>query len=137
MKYSHILTLTACVAMFAGCARWHANYGASEQISFNQLPRAAQATVRNEVGNQPISLITKEYKYGETSYRIEVEHKGLNPTLWVAQDGSIIKESRGLYLSSRQPVYQPSVQVNEAAGAQSSTSVKPMPMPRGKQSSDY
>jgi hypothetical protein len=110
MRTTLVLALTAAVALLAGCASWHEHFHGAERISFNQLTPAAQATVRQEIGNQPIINITREYTYGDPSYRVEVERKGVNPTLWVASDGSIIKESRRLIGSN--------VQLNEAAGAQ-------------------
>src|SRR4051812_47330011 len=96
MKSTHVLTLAAAAALFAGCAGWHENFQGAERISFNQMTPAAQNTVRNEVGNQPITAITRENKYGDPSYRVEVARPTINPSLWVAADGSIIKESRRL-----------------------------------------
>ncbi len=129
MKYTHGLALAVSVAMFAGCAQWREHHNGAEPISFKQLPPAAQTTVRNEIGSQPIAAITKEYKYGEPTYRIEVERKGINPTLWVAADGSIIRESRALFGYNQQ--------MNEAAGAQTSTAKKPMQQPKQSGSPNY
>jgi hypothetical protein len=129
MKYNQLLALTASVAMFAGCAQWREHHNGAVPISFNQMPPAAQATVRNEVGSQPIAAITTEYKYGEPTYRIEVERKGINPTLWVAADGSIIKESRSLFSYNQQ--------MNEPSGAQNSTAKKPMQEPKQSSGSNY
>lgn len=118
MKISHVLAITASATIFAGCAQWNERFNGAQAVNFNQMPRAAQATVRQEIGNQPIEAITKEVKYGEPSYRIEVQSPGPNPTLWVAADGSIIRESRRLVGSNQpQPQYQTRYQINEAAGA--------------------
>jgi hypothetical protein len=125
MKHIQLLTLTASIALFTGCAHWYENFPAAQPVAFNQLPPAAQATVRNEIGTQPIAQITQESKYGETTYRVEVERKGINPTLWVAGDGSIIKESGSLVVESRR--------MNEAAGAQT----RPMQQPKSAGGSNY
>jgi hypothetical protein len=118
MKYNRLISATACALLFAGCAQYREDFAGARPISFRQLTPAAQATVRKEIGNQPIAAITQEWKYGGTSYRIEVERKGINPTLWVASDGYIIKESRRLVGYNQQ--------FNEAAGAQNSYSRKSM-----------
>jgi hypothetical protein len=117
MKHTSILALIGSATILAGCAQWHEQMGGAQPIAFNQMPPAAQATVRNEIGNQPINRITQESKYGQTAYRVEVERKGPNPSLWVATDGSIIKESRRL-VGSRN--------MYEAAGAENTRSQKSM-----------
>lgn len=115
MKYSHVLALAASAGIFAGCAFYHENFQGAEPISFNQMTIAAQVTARKEIGNQPIANITRDYRYGDPTYRIEVERPTVNPTLWVAYDGSIIKESRRLIGANMPPVYEP-------AGAKTTTS---------------
>ncbi|MGZ5543910.1 MAG: hypothetical protein ACXWIU_04485 [Limisphaerales bacterium] len=119
MKLSHVFAVTASATILAGCAQWNERFNGAQSMNFNELPPAVQATVRNEIGNQPIAAITREKKYGEPSYRVEVQEPGLNPTVWVAKDGSIIKESRELVLSNQnQYRYQNHYQIKEAAGAQ-------------------
>jgi hypothetical protein len=105
-----ILTLATAIALLAGCTSARKRMGYAKAVTFNQLPPAAQTTVRNEIGNQPIARITEDNNYGQQTFRVEVEQPGLNGALWVASDGSIIKESRRL-VSHR-------AAVNEAAGAQ-------------------
>ncbi len=128
MKLSHILAITAAATILAGCAQWNERFEGAQSVNFNAMPPAVQATVRNEIGNQPITAITRERKYGDPSYRVEVEQLGLNPTLWVASNGSIIKESRRLVVSNPpQCQYQKHYQIKESAGAQphSQTPVPP------------
>ena len=105
-----IISLAAVVAVLAGCTSYKERMGYATPISFNQLPAAAQATVRNEIGNRQIARIDQENKYGQPAYRVEVEERGPNPTLWVSSDGSIIKQSSRLTAGRT---------ANEAAGAQS------------------
>ena len=115
MKSSHVLAVVFSATILAGCkTNWWENHPAPQNISLNQLPPAAQATIRNEIGNQPIAKLTKEWKYGDPSYRVEVEQRGANPDLWVAADGSIITESRSLVVQNQKAAER----INEAAGAQ-------------------
>jgi hypothetical protein len=131
MKLSQVLAVTASTTILAGCAQWNEQFNGAEAINFNQMTLAAQATVRHEIGNQPITAITKEVKYGDPSYRVEVQQLGLNPTLWVAANGSIIKESRRL-VGSNPNQYQ----INQAAGAQTTHSQNPIP-PKQTNGSNY
>ncbi len=109
MKKTQIICFAAAIALLAGCTSYREQTGSAKQVSFNQLPPAVQATIHNEVGNRPIARIDQETKYGEPAYRVEVETPGPNSKLWVASDGSIIKESRRIV--SQRPA-------GEAAGAQ-------------------
>jgi len=122
MKFSYVLAVTSCATFLAGCAQWNEQFNGAEAINFNQMTLAAQATVRDEIGNQPIAAITKEIKYGDPSYRVEVEQPGLNPTLWVAANGSILKESRRLVCSNSNHY-----QIKQAAGAQAPHTQKSIP----------
>jgi hypothetical protein len=79
-----------------------------KDVTFDQLPQAAQTTIRNQIGDQQVAKIREETKDGQTAYKIELQKKNwhsLRPDLIVAADGSIIKESH-------------MEKVNEAAGAQ-------------------
>lgn len=114
MKKSHLILLAAGAVVLAGCNTYREQMGHSKQVSFNQLPQAAQTTVRNEIGDKPIARVDEDTRYGEPAYRVEVEAPGLNPAIWVAPDGSIIKESRRLV--SQRPM-------SEAAGAQTKSTM--------------
>jgi len=78
-------------------------------VTIDQLPQAAQTTIRNQIGDQQIAKIREETKDGQTAYKVELQKKNWHsarPDLIVSADGSIIKESH-------------MEKVNEAAGAQS------------------
>ncbi|HZM03212.1 MAG TPA: hypothetical protein VFC44_09325 [Candidatus Saccharimonadales bacterium] len=112
MKNIQILSLAAAAGLLAGCASYQ-DHSESSAMTINQLPPAAQTTVRNEIGSQPISCIKQETKDGQTAYKVELQRQGMSPmheSLVVAADGSILKESRKL-ASSR-------AQMNEPAGAE-------------------
>jgi hypothetical protein len=79
-------------------------------LALEQLPAAAQTTIRNQVGDQQIVSIRPETKDGETAYKVELQKKSwhaMKPSLIVAADGSLLKES-----------HMPGPAINEAAGAQ-------------------
>lgn len=79
-----------------------------KDVTIDQLPQAAQTTIRNQIGDQQIAKIREETKDGQTAYKVELQKKNwhsMRPDLIVAADGSILKESH-------------MEKVNEAAGAQ-------------------
>ena len=109
--------MLAAAGLAAGCSSMGNHSDASTAMTLDQLPPAAQQTVRNEVGDTQIYSIKQCDKDGQTAYKVEVQRNGfslMKPTLVVAQDGSIIKESRDL--ADRR------AKVNEAAGAQNNSS---------------
>jgi len=111
MKNIQILSLAAAVGLLAGCASYH-EHSETSAMTINQLPPAAQTSVRNEIGSQPISCIKQETKDGQTAYKVELERQGMSPmreSVTVAADGSIIKESRKLASAHNQ--------INEPSGA--------------------
>ena len=88
-----------------------------KDVTIDQLPTAAQQTIRNTIGDQQIAKIRQETKDGQTAYKVELQKKGffaMRPDLIVAADGSIIKESH-------------MEKVNEAAGAQNPQSQQGQP----------
>jgi hypothetical protein len=77
-------------------------------LSIADLPQPAQTTIRNQIGAEPIAKIKQESKDGQTSYRVELPRPhwySERPSLLVAGDGSLLKESH-------------MKNINEAAGAQ-------------------
>lgn len=113
MKKVQILSLAAGFGLLAGCSSWGTHDTATAALTLDQLPRAAQSSIRNEIGSKQISSITEESKNGETAYKVEVQRPdfySMRPSLIVGSDGAVLKESRSL--SSRH--------VNEAAGAENS-----------------
>jgi hypothetical protein len=114
MKITQIVVAVSAMALLVGCTSTRQQFGYARPVKFDQMPQAAQATVRNEVGDRTIKRITEETKYGRPTYRVEVEEPWINSALWVAPNGAVVKESSRL-------VAQRQVRtVNEAAGAQPS-----------------
>jgi hypothetical protein len=120
MKKYQILSMMAAAGLLAGCSSMGSHPNAATAMTLEQLPPAAQTTVRNEVGEQHIYGIQQCSKDGQNCYKVEVERSRYalaKPTLYVAQDGSIIKESHSL--ADRRN------QINEPAGAQNNPSWDP------------
>jgi hypothetical protein len=101
MKNNKTLSMAAALAVVLGSTAFSAR-AESHNLGFNQLPEAVQTTVRSEIGDQTIAMITdikQETKRGQTAYLIKVERKGLYPEhgkIVVSDDGRILKESKGL-----------------------------------------
>lgn len=120
MKLTQIIVTASAVAVLAGCTSARQQWGSARAVRFEQLPAEAQATINKEVGDRHIARITQETKFGRPSYRVEVDQPWINPTLWVNNQGAIVKESDRL-------VAQRDYRVNEPAGAQAPTNAPIMP----------
>lgn len=101
MKNNKTLSLAAALPVVLGSTAFSAR-AESHKLGFNQLPDAVQTTVRSEIGDQNIAMITEvkqETKRGQTAYLISVDRKGLYPKqgkILVSDDGRILKKSKGL-----------------------------------------
>lgn len=58
------------------------------------LPTAVQATIRREAGTNEIVDIDKETRDGKVVYEVEIKQPGKNIELHVAEDGTIVRDSR-------------------------------------------
>jgi hypothetical protein len=65
------------------------------QLTLDQLPPAAQATVRQQAGQQRIVKIKRETRDGQAVYKVELTRRGelFHGMLLVGADGSLLKES--------------------------------------------
>lgn len=59
-------------------------------------PPAVQATIKREAGNREIADIDKETRSGRTLYEVEFKQPGRNVELHIAEDGSIVRDSRNV-----------------------------------------
>ena len=104
-KTVQIFSVAAGMTLLAGCA----SHLEKKEISFNQMPSAAQQTVRHEIGDKNIARVDMgSYKNEETAYRVETEREPghlMRPRLWVNLSGQILKESR--QLASRPHIHEP------------------------------
>ncbi|HEY1172442.1 MAG TPA: PepSY domain-containing protein [Verrucomicrobiae bacterium] len=58
------------------------------------LPTAAQATIKREAAGKDIVDIDKETRDGRVVYEVEIKQEGKNIELHVAEDGTILRDSR-------------------------------------------
>jgi uncharacterized membrane protein YkoI len=59
-------------------------------------PPAVQATIKREAGTREIADIDKETRAGRTIYEVEFKQPGRNIELDIAEDGSIVRDSRNV-----------------------------------------
>ena len=55
------------------------------------LPEAVQKTIKSQAPNAPIDHITRHTDNGRTIYEVEFKEPGTNPTLQVAEDGTVVQ----------------------------------------------
>ena len=55
------------------------------------LPEAVQKTVKEQAPNAPIADISREQDNGRTVYKVEFRDQGKNPTIKVAEDGTLVQ----------------------------------------------
>jgi uncharacterized membrane protein YkoI len=55
------------------------------------LPEAAQKTIKAQAPNAPIGNISRHDENGRTIYEVEFKDQGKNPTIKVADDGSLVQ----------------------------------------------
>jgi len=59
-------------------------------------PPPVQATIKREAGTREIADIDRETRTGRTLYEVEIKQPGRNFELHVAEDGSIVRDSRNV-----------------------------------------
>src|SRR6476646_7478679 len=59
---------------------------------FSALPEAAQKTIKAKAPNATIADISRHEDNGRVYYTVEFEDKGKNPTIKVADDGTLIQD---------------------------------------------
>ncbi|HZR21641.1 MAG TPA: PepSY-like domain-containing protein [Verrucomicrobiae bacterium] len=55
------------------------------------LPEAAQKTIKSQAPDAPIAKISRHDVNGRTIYEVEFKDQGKNPTIKVADDGSLVQ----------------------------------------------
>jgi uncharacterized membrane protein YkoI len=56
------------------------------------LPEAAQKTIQSKMPNAEIADISRKDKDGRAIYQVEFKDKGKNPTIQVAEDGTLVQD---------------------------------------------
>src|SRR3954469_2630692 len=96
MKKELLVTMAAA-ALLAGCS--DNKLGSSNTTAadpkvaseFNDLPPAVRATVNREVPNGVIDKVSSDTKDGRVVYKIKFRDEGINPSILVAADGTLLK----------------------------------------------
>jgi len=89
-----ILSTIAVAALLVGCSDSRNSMSAKDATAANQfgdLPPAVQSAVKREVPNGIVDRVSTETKNGRLVYKIKFQDEGLNPSIWVAADGNILK----------------------------------------------
>ena len=58
---------------------------------FSALPEAVQKTIKSKAPNEPIASISRHVDNGRTIYEVEFKESGKNPTIRVAEDGTLVQ----------------------------------------------
>lgn len=87
----HLLGTLAVATLIVGCRSAESQLGMGTQ--FNDMPAAAQTTVKQQIGNSQILDIDKENRSGRTVYEVTYEPSaGLEKKLHVAADGALLAD---------------------------------------------
>ena len=58
---------------------------------FSALPEVVQKTIKTQAPDAPIADISRHEENGRTIYEVEFKDKGQNPTIKVADDGTLVR----------------------------------------------
>jgi uncharacterized membrane protein YkoI len=79
------------IGILTGWSLWAV---ADDKVDYSQLPKPVQKTLDASKGTDAVKDIEKQVKDGKTVYEVEFERTGLNPTLLIAEDGTVVRDSR-------------------------------------------
>lgn len=66
----------------------------AQEVQMNQLPEPVVRTLGDVKGADTIGKIQKELKDGKTVYEVQLDRRGVNPKVWIAEDGTVIRDTR-------------------------------------------
>jgi hypothetical protein len=61
------------------------------RLRLEELPKAAQETLRREAGDRPIATIHEETLDGRKAYVAQFSESGRNPRIYVAESGEVVR----------------------------------------------
>jgi uncharacterized membrane protein YkoI len=64
------------------------------KVNLSDLPSAVQQTARSEAAGREIADIDRETWRGQQVYEIEFKQRGLNSRIYIADDGTLVREER-------------------------------------------
>jgi hypothetical protein len=88
---NQILAVIAGCALLAGCSP------RERSIEYTNLPTPVQTTIQTQGGSAETVDIEQESLDGRTVYRVEFKEQAgpdREGAIWVAEDGSIVKDTR-------------------------------------------
>ena len=101
---NQLLCALAAVALVTGCSETRRHMGASKENDQNvltggpvtgtrikDLPQAVQSTLKQRFSTAEVADIDKQTRDGRTVYKISFMEPGKNPTIYVAEDGSMVE----------------------------------------------
>ncbi|MDB6121202.1 MAG: hypothetical protein JWQ71_195 [Pedosphaera sp.] len=110
MKTQIICTTLMAIGLVTGCQRSD-NMGGTGNASdstvalnreerhvgpkLNELPAAVQATIKEQAPNGTVADIDKQTRSGQVVYDVSFKDKGVNPSIKVAADGTLVKSDLG------------------------------------------
>ena len=99
-----VLWVAAVMAAVTGCSQWRHHAGAGAEGDHNvltggpvtgttirDLPQAVKQTLKQRVPTAEIADITRQNRNERTVYKISFLEPGKNPTLYIAEDGSVVE----------------------------------------------
>ena len=61
------------------------------KLRLEELPPAAQQTIKKEAAGREIAGITSDTIEGRTAYKVDLRERGRNPRLYVGEDGALLR----------------------------------------------
>ena len=102
---NQILCALAAVALATGCAETRKHAGATAENDHNvltggpvtgtrlvDLPQAVKDALQKRLPSAEVADIDKQSKEGRTVYKVSFIEPGTNPTLFISEDGRVLKE---------------------------------------------
>ena len=87
-----LATAMSCAAQGKEKEEREENEGAETKVQFSQAPQAVQTTFKEESRGATIAEVDKESDEGKTIYEADVDIKGKNYEIKVAEDGTLISK---------------------------------------------
>ena len=103
---TQILCAVAAVALITGCAETRKSMGAASENDQNvltggpvtgtrlkDLPQPVRDTLKDRFSTAEVADIDKQTQNGKIVYRISFAEPGKNPSITIAEDGSVVEST--------------------------------------------
>ena len=87
-----LATAMSCAAQGKEKEEKEEKEGNETKVQFSQVPQAVQTTLKEESHGATITTVDKESDEGKTIYEADVDIKGKNYEIKVAEDGTLISK---------------------------------------------